>query len=179
MPQKHNPVSAAVALSAALRASGLVGSLLAAMPQEHERGVGGWQVEWDTLPDLIDVTAGAARAIADGLEHLVVNEARMAANLDLTRGLVLAEAAVVALARRLGQVDARAVVDAACRRAVDGSRALAEALSEDSRVTSVLSPEEIRHVMSPTAYLGQADALVDRALAEWKRTRTADASRSR
>ena len=41
MPHKRNPVSAAVVLSAAIRVPPLVATMLAAMVQEHERGVGG------------------------------------------------------------------------------------------------------------------------------------------
>jgi 3-carboxy-cis,cis-muconate cycloisomerase len=175
MPHKHNPVSAAVALSAALRAPGLVSSLLAGMTQEHERGLGGWQAEWDALPELMQVTAGAARAIAGALEYLVVDEARMAANLGATGGLILSEAVVVALAAHLGQTEARAVVDAACRRAAADKRPLVDVLSEDARVAGVLPPDAIRHALAPGNYLGQAEALVDRALTEWKRTRKADA----
>jgi 3-carboxy-cis,cis-muconate cycloisomerase len=175
MPHKHNPVSAAVALAAALRAPGLLASLLAAMPQEHERGLGGWQAEWELLPQLMEVTSGAARAVADALDHLVVDEARMATNLGITRGLTLAEAVVVRLAPHLGQVDARAVVDAACQRATTDKRPLADVLSEDSRVTKVLTSDEIQWSLAPGHYLGQAEAFVDRALAEWDRTRASHA----
>src|SRR5260221_7983681 len=86
MPHKRNPVGAAVALAAAIRAPGLVATFLAAMPQEHERGLGGWPAEWETLPELVLLAAGAARAMADGLDGLVVDPARMRANLDLTHG---------------------------------------------------------------------------------------------
>ena len=175
MPHKHNPVSAAVALAAALRAPGLLASLLAGMPQEHERGLGGWQAEWDVLPQLMLVTAGAARAIADALDHLVVDAARMARNLDVTGGLILAEAVVVRLAPHLGFVEARAVVDAACQRAIDDKRLLVDVLSEDSSVTKALSPDDIRQSLSPDRYLGQAEAFVDRVLAEWHRTDHGDA----
>ena len=64
MPQKRNPVSASVVLAASLRAPGLVATMLAAMPQEHERGLGGWQAEWETLPELVHLAAGAARHVA-------------------------------------------------------------------------------------------------------------------
>ena len=50
MPQKRNPVAAATALAAAGRAPGLVATMLGALVQEHERGLGGWQVEWDRCP---------------------------------------------------------------------------------------------------------------------------------
>jgi 3-carboxy-cis,cis-muconate cycloisomerase len=171
MPHKHNPVSAAVALAASLRAPGLLASLVAGLPQEHERGLGGWHAEWDVVPELMQVTAGAARAIADALDHLVVDEARMAANLAMTGGLMLAEALVVELAAQLGQIDARAIVDAACQRAIADRRPLADVLAEDPRVTKILSPDAIRQCLSPDTYLGQAEVFVDRALVGWDRTR--------
>ena len=118
MPHKHNPVSVAVALAAGVRAPGLVASLLGwnaagtrTWPGRLARRVG-------SAAQLMQVTAGGARAIADALDHLVVDEARMARNLRVTDGLILAEAVVVRLAPHLGSVDARAVVDAACRHAI-------------------------------------------------------------
>ena len=50
----------AAVLAAALRAPGLVATMLGAMVQEHERGLGGWQAEWDTLRDLVLVPRMAA-----------------------------------------------------------------------------------------------------------------------
>ena len=58
MPQKRNPVGAAAVLAAAVRAPGLVSTVLSAMVQEHERGVGGWHAEWQTLPELCALAAG-------------------------------------------------------------------------------------------------------------------------
>ena len=84
MPHKRNPIASSVALAASVRVPGLLASLLAAMPQEHERGLGGWQAEWDVVPEIVLLTSGAARAIADALEGLVVDAAHMARNLELT-----------------------------------------------------------------------------------------------
>ena len=53
MPHKRNPVTCAVILSAAQQVPALASSLLSAMPQEHERGLGGWHAEWQTLPELV------------------------------------------------------------------------------------------------------------------------------
>src|SRR5262249_35482934 len=49
MPHKRNPVSSAVILAAALRVPALVSIILTCMVQEHERGLGGWHAEWETL----------------------------------------------------------------------------------------------------------------------------------
>jgi 3-carboxy-cis,cis-muconate cycloisomerase len=164
MPHKRNPVRAAVALAAAVRAPGLVATILSAMPQEHERGLGGWQAEWDAMPELVEVTADAARAVAEALEGLVVDAARMRANLDITRGLVMAEAVVMRLAPKLGKQEAHALVEAACRRVLAEGRSLAEVLSEDPAVTAVLDRAAIDAALSPEHYLGCARTFVENAL---------------
>jgi 3-carboxy-cis,cis-muconate cycloisomerase len=173
MPHKRNPVGAAVALAAAARAPGLVATVLGAMPQEHERALGGWQAEWEALPQLVLTASGAARAAADALETLVVDPARMRANLDLTRGLVMAEAARMALAPHVGLTEAHTLVEAACRRAADQGRTLADALSEDATVKRYLGEAEIPRLLQPEAYLGAARTFVERALSRWRARRDA------
>jgi 3-carboxy-cis,cis-muconate cycloisomerase len=172
MPHKHNPVGPAIALAASLRVPALLATLLSSMPQEHERGLGGWQAEWETLPELIRLASASARSMADTLGRLHIDEERIAANLDVTRGLVMAEAIVVRLTPALGRSTARAIVDAACERATTDRTSLADALQADRRVVGTLSPDEIRETLNPENYLGQAAAFVDAALADWRRRRT-------
>ena len=165
MPQKHNPVSASVALAAAIRAPGLVATMLGAMVQEHERGLGGWQAEWDTLPDLVLVSAGGARAVADALDSLSVDAERMRANIDASGGTLLAESISMALAESLGKREAHTCVEAACRRAVDERRPLADVLGDDPVVTRHLDRAEIARRLSPDHYLGATHAFIERVLA--------------
>src|SRR5213075_2743086 len=71
MPHKRNPVGSAVILAAAIRVPALVSVMLSAMVQEHERGLGGWHAEWETLPEICTLAAGAlaqTTAIIEGLE---------------------------------------------------------------------------------------------------------------
>ena len=171
MPHKRNPVSASVALAAAVRTPGLVATLLTAMPQEHERGLGGWQAEWLALPEIVRVAAGGARATADALEGLVVDEGWMRRNLEITGGLTLAEAISMALAEHVGKPEAHALVEEASRRAVDAGRPLADTLSEDAAVTRWLSPAQIRDRLTPEGYLGAARAFVDRVLGQYESRR--------
>jgi 3-carboxy-cis,cis-muconate cycloisomerase len=168
MPHKRNPVASSVALAAATRAPGLVATLLFAMPQEHERGLGGWPAEWESLPELVLVAAGAARAVAGALEGLVVNPARMRANLDASQGLPLAESVTMALAVPVGKDEAHKLVEAAARRAVDEGRALADVLAEDPAVTRHLGASEIASRLAPENYLGAARGIVERVLARRK-----------
>jgi 3-carboxy-cis,cis-muconate cycloisomerase len=81
MAHKRNPVASVSVIACATRVPGLVQTILAAMPQEHERAAGRWQAEWGTLTDLLRLTGSAAAWAADLLEHLEVDPQRMRANL--------------------------------------------------------------------------------------------------
>jgi 3-carboxy-cis,cis-muconate cycloisomerase len=173
MPQKRNPVSASVVLAASVRAPGLVATMLAALPQEHERGLGGWQAEWEALPALVHLAAGAARHSANMLEELEVDTERMRTNAALTNGVSLAESVSMALAEHIGKFDAHRTIGAASRRAVAEHRALAEVLAETPEVASHLSSEAIARLLTPANYLGASEALVRAALAQHVRGRDA------
>ncbi|MGO4000064.1 3-carboxy-cis,cis-muconate cycloisomerase [Pseudomonas fluorescens] len=166
MPHKRNPVGAAVLISAATRVPGLVSTLFSAMPQEHERSLGLWHAEWETLPEICCLVSGAlqqALAIAQGLE---VDAERMARNLDLTQGLVLAEAVSIVLAQRIGRDRAHHLLETCCKRAVAEQRHLRAVLGDEPQVTGELSATELDQLMDPAHYLGQAQTWVERALAE-------------
>ncbi|KQY92270.1 3-carboxy-cis,cis-muconate cycloisomerase [Caulobacter sp. Root1455] len=81
MGHKRNPTGCQVALSAALRAPHLAATLLSALPQEHERGLGGWQIEGPVLADLFRLAHGALAVMAPVIEGLEIDVERMAANL--------------------------------------------------------------------------------------------------
>lgn len=81
MAHKRNPTGCQVALSAAIRAPGLVATILSALPQELERGLGGWQAEGPVLADLFALAAGAADAMATIAEGLEVDRERWKRNL--------------------------------------------------------------------------------------------------
>jgi 3-carboxy-cis,cis-muconate cycloisomerase len=148
--------------AAARQVPGLVSTMLAAMPQEHERAAGNWHAEWQTLTSLLRLVGGAAARTRDLLSGLRVDRDRMRANVDVTGGLVMAEAVVTRLAPDLGRVAAADVVAEICRQSVDTGKPLRDCLIEDSRVT--LSEEDIDAALDPANYLGAATELIDRAL---------------
>lgn len=166
MPHKRNPVGAAVLIGAATRVPGLVSTLFSAMPQEHERSLGLWHAEWETLPEICCLVSGSlqqARLLADGLE---VDAARMARNLELTQGLVLAEAVSIVLAQRVGRDTAHHLLEQCCKRAVAEHRHLRAVLGDEPQVTAELSGAELDDLLNPAHYLGQAQVWVERAVAE-------------
>ena len=166
MPHKRNPVGAAVLICAATRVPGLLSTMFAAMPQEHERSLGLWHAEWETLPEICCLVSGAlqqALLFAQGLE---VDAERMGRNLDLTQGLVLAEAVSIVLAQRMGRDTAHHLLEQCCKRAVAEGRHLRAVLGDDEQVSAQLSASELDRLLDPAHYLGQAQTWVERAVAE-------------
>jgi 3-carboxy-cis,cis-muconate cycloisomerase len=166
MPHKRNPVGAAVMIGAATRAPGLVATMFAAMPQEHERSLGLWHAEWETLPELCCLISGSLYQALQALPELQVDARRMRDNLDTTRGLLLAEAVSIALARLIGRDAAHHLVEQCCRRAVEQGAHLREILGQDTDVSAQLSPEQLDRLLDPAHYLGQSRQWVERAVAE-------------
>lgn len=164
MPQKRNPISSELMLAAAKGVRQQAGLMLDAMVQDFERATGPWHVEWIALPESFILTAGALAQAKFMLTGLVVDAARMATNLGLTRGLIVAEAAMMGLAPHLGRTPAHDVVYEACRAAIAQDRALVDALADDPR-TAALSRAELERLCDPKNYLGASGAMVDRALA--------------
>ena len=164
MPHKRNPVSAAVVLSAATRVPGLVSTMLSAMVQEDERGLGTWHSEWETLPEIFRLTAGALHQMAAIVPHLEVDAARMRRNLDATHGLIFAEAVTMALASHIGKSAAHTLVEAASRQTLKSGRHLREVLDQNPAVIERLTSEELDRLFAPENYLGVAKDLVDRAI---------------
>ncbi|MCK9716411.1 3-carboxy-cis,cis-muconate cycloisomerase [Pseudomonas syringae pv. syringae] len=169
MPHKRNPVGAAVMISTATRAPGLVATMLAAMPQEHERSLGLWHAEWETLPELCCLVSGSLQQALQVIPGLQVDAERMAINLQSTKGLVLAEAVSIALAQRIGRDAAHHLVEQCCRRAVEQGDHLRQVLGETPQISEQFSSDELDRLLDPAHYLGQARHWVERAVAEHTR----------
>ncbi len=166
LPHKRNPAVAVAVAAAARRAHGLVPVLLGALVAEHERAVGAWQAEWESLSELLALVGGAAGRTGDLVEGLRVHRDAMAANLATTGGVLLAERVVLTLASITGdQTAARIGVDQAVEDAGRRTDGFAAALSEHPLVGSVLSRSQIDELLDPAGYLGATAIWIERALA--------------
>jgi 3-carboxy-cis,cis-muconate cycloisomerase len=164
MPHKRNPVSAAVVLSAATRVPGLVSTMLSAMVEEDERGLGDWHAEWETLPEIFRLTAGALHQMATIVPHLEVDVARMRRNLDATQGLIFAEAVAMTMGKDLGKSAAHELLEVASRQARQSGKHLREVLAQNRVVTEHLTSADLDRLFAPENYLGVAQELVDRVI---------------
>ena len=154
MPHKRNPVGAALVLAAAARAPMLAATIVAAMPQEHERALGGWQAEWPTLAALIEALGSAVEAMKEVASGLSIDPDALQANMDAAEAAVFAERATFLLAKKMGKKKAHALVEAA----LDKGGSFVAALG-------LLKKE----LADEAALLGYSPKFVDRLLADLRR----------
>ena len=166
MPQKRNPISCEmiVALAKAVRAQ--VGLLLDAMATDHERATGPWHLEWIAVPEAFIAAAGALAQARFMLEGLIVEPAAMRRNLDLTGGLISAEAVMMALAPHTGRGAAHDLVYACCRAAIEQGTPLIDQLAKSPEITRHFDTAGLARLVDPANYLGVAGQMVDRMLAK-------------
>jgi 3-carboxy-cis,cis-muconate cycloisomerase len=164
MPQKRNPISSELMLAACKAVRQHAGLMMDAMVQDFERAAGPWHAEWLAIPESFVLTAGSLHQAKFALGGLIVDETKMAENLDISRGLIVAEAVMMGLAPEIGRQQAHDVVYDACRLANEKGMSLADALSANPQVS-----ERIDRLTSPGNYLGLAPEMVDRVLAAARR----------
>lgn len=165
MPHKRNPVTCAVVLQAATRVPGLVSTILSALPQEYERGLGSWHAEWETLPEILRLTGGSLHHLTKMLSALEVDREQMRRNLDVTHGLIFAEAVSMALASRIGKMAAHTHVERAAQLARAENRHLKDVLRDDTALREHLTPADLDNLFEARNYLGSAEKFVQQVLA--------------
>lgn len=166
MPHKRNPVAAASVLAAANRVPALMSSIYQSMVQEHERSLGAWHAEWLAVPEIFQLCAGALTRTGEVLQGFEVNAEHMQQNLDFTNGLIMAEAVMMALAPKIGRLNAHHLVEAACKTAVAQNQHLFDVVSQLEEVKGQFSQAEIRDIFKPENYLGNIQQQIDAVLQE-------------
>jgi 3-carboxy-cis,cis-muconate cycloisomerase len=164
MPQKRNPISCELILAAAKALRQHAGLILDALVSDFERATGPWHVEWIAVPESFGYAAGALHQAEFMMGGLIVDPGRMAANLGMTHGLIVAEAVMMGLAPHTGRNEAHDLVYDACRKAIESDRPLCDVLLETREVAGPLGPDALRRLTDPANYLGAAQAMVDRVL---------------
>lgn len=154
MPQKRNPMTSEYLVASARLLRGVIDALTNASAHAGERDMSLWAVEWLAVPQAFILAGGIAEKLAELVCSLEVDRVRMRANLDLTDGAILAEAAMMALARGLGHEQAHSVVAAASRDALASGRSLLDVLVEDPRAGRLIDSSLLQRLHDPEAYLG-------------------------
>jgi 3-carboxy-cis,cis-muconate cycloisomerase len=102
---------------------------------------------------------------------LQVDVQRMRDNRDLTRGLILGEAAMLELGGQMGRLEAHHLVEQASRRAVSDCTALRDALAATLKGEApAFLPDDatLDRISDPANYAGQSAPFADAAIQAWQ-----------
>ncbi|NDJ57408.1 3-carboxy-cis,cis-muconate cycloisomerase [Enterobacteriaceae bacterium 4M9] len=168
MPHKRNPVTCAAILSTVTRIPGLMATLYTGQLQQHERALGGWQAEWQTLPELATLAGGVLNNSLMLVEGMQVFTERMRQNLDITHGLIMAEAVTLALAEHIGKAEAHHRIEQLCHQALDGGKPLQTLLEQDEQVSRYLSGQQIARLLDPSSATGSASHFLRQVLVRFR-----------
>jgi len=167
MPHKRNPwrLENVSGLARVMR-----GYAVAALENEalwHERDISNSSVERVIFPDAMAILDFMLQRFAGLMESLVVHPERMRENLELTRGLAFSGTLLLALTGKgLAREEAYALVQGHAMETWERGGDYRERVLADSRITEVLSKEEIERAFSLERALRNVDAIFERTLEE-------------
>jgi len=161
MPHKRNPHKCERICSLARIVRANVQVALENIPLEHERDLTNSANERIIFPESFiatDYMAKQMTMILSGLEFFPENIKR---NLELTKGLVMAERLMIELTKKgMGRQEAHELVRTMAQEAFRSGRHLKDVALEKK----VVSEKEAERIFDPATYIGEAEKIVENAL---------------
>lgn len=165
MPQKQNPVDSERVSGLAKVIRGLVVPALENVPLWHERDLTDSSSERFIIPLTFIVLDEMLLTLVNVLKNLRIFPENMQRNLEVTKGAILTEAVMMALAREgMGRQRAHEVLRGISVRVFNEGIPLRDLLYKTPEVTAYLSRKEIDELTEPNKYLGRVRQLIDRAV---------------
>ncbi|MEM4724993.1 MAG: lyase family protein, partial [Candidatus Hadarchaeum sp.] len=167
MPHKRNPIRCEKICGLARVLRGHVQAAMENIVLEHERDLTNSSCERVLLPEsflLIDEMLNTAIFV---LSKLNVFPEQMKKNLELTKGLNMAEAVMIELTQRgMNRQEAHSLLRRCSALAIANDQPLIEVLSREPAITKFISREELGELLDYRRYLGRATAIVDKVVKE-------------
>jgi 3-carboxy-cis,cis-muconate cycloisomerase len=165
MPQKRNPKLCQDIIAAAAQIRALVPLALDAMHTEHEADRTTSIMMGRALTQSCELTGDMLERLIVLFRGLQVFPARMRENLDLSGGLIMAEALMLELGKQIGRQRAHDAVYDAAQGSVTQSRSFREMLAEDAHVSARLTQAQIDALLDPARYSGLCRQFAERGAA--------------
>jgi adenylosuccinate lyase len=162
MPQKRNPKLSQDIIAAAAQIRALVPLALEAMQTEHEADRTTSIMMGRALVPACELTGDMLQRLVVLLDGLQVFPERMRENLDLSGGLIMAEALMLELAKRIGRQRAHDAVYDAAQTSVTQGRTFRETLAEDPHVSAGLTASQVEALLDPARYTGLCRQFAER-----------------
>jgi adenylosuccinate lyase len=167
MPHKRNPVLSEnlTGLSRVIRSS--VIPALENVVTWHERDISHSSVERFIAPDATITLDFALHRLAGVIERMIVDPARMKANLDSLGGLVDSQRVLLALTQAgMSREEAYRLVQSHAMAAWQGDGRFADRLKRDPEVTRLIPPEKIDGLFDTAYHLKHVDTIFRRVFGE-------------
>jgi len=161
MPQKRNPNRCELirALSLKIRSNAAAFSNIA---MQQERDHAPFYLEDLVIPETCVLMSTMLEAAKFVLGKLVVKENKMAENVELTGGLLMTEAVMLALAKKTGRKETGfQIVHNVAMEAFEKGVNFKDHMGNYPEVNKYFTKEEIKSVLDPAQYLGLNDQLID------------------
>lgn len=164
MPHKRNPeisehlgsLSRIVRHNAALVCEGLV--------HEHERDGRSWKAEWNAIPQSTMAAGKSMMLLSLLVENLEIDQKRMLVNLESTKGFVLSEPIMLALAKKTGRRSAHKIIYETSMKALDAGLSFKGAVLANDDITVHLTLEDIEGLFDYSKHIGHCANMVTRLL---------------
>jgi adenylosuccinate lyase len=165
MPQKRNPKLSQDIIAASAQIRALVPLALEAMQTEHEADRTTSIMMGRALVQACELTGDMLQRMISLFDGLQVFPDRMRANLDLSGGLIMAEALMLELGKQVGRQRAHDAIYDAAQAAVTEGRPFRETLAKDPHVSARLTAGQIEALLDPARYTGLCREFAERGAA--------------
>lgn len=165
MPHKRNPIMAEriCGLSRVLRADSFASMDNIAL--WHERDLTNSGVERIIIPEACILADYMLAKTIELLENLEFKYDNIKRNLSMTKGLIMAERVMIALAEKgMGRQEAHELVRTDAMAVYETGKDFTEILKRDPEVRKYLSEKELESLMLPESYIGTAVQQVERVV---------------
>jgi adenylosuccinate lyase len=165
MPQKRNPKLSQDIIAASAQIRALVPLALDAMQTEHEADRTTSIMMGRALVPACELTGDMLQRMISLFDGLQVFPDRMRANLDLSGGLIMAEALMLELGKQIGRQRAHDAVYDAAQGSVTEGRPFREMLAKDPHVSARLTAGQVDDLLDPARYTGLCRQFAERGAA--------------
>jgi len=164
MPHKNNPVNGILILANGIRIPHLVATLLECVAADHERALGHWHAEWETMEEIYKLLAGSLRLVSEMMDEIEVHRDRMLDNIKFTNGLIFAEVVGQALAIKMGKATAHDLVEKSCNESKSTGISLQTILAGKPEIPDQFSMDELDALFKVENNLGLSDHFTSHVL---------------
>ena len=161
LPQKRNPIQCGAIIAWCKK----IRSNASAFAETHMRDahdIIGFYMEDLIIPETCILTGAMLNTVIYILRDLVVREDAMRRNVELSNGMIMAEALMLALSKKTGgKQAAHAIVQKAVMEAFEKGIPFKEYVLEYPPICDHFSKEDVQNLLNPEGYLGLNDMCIE------------------